>query len=157
MVRIEPLNPQDMAVAMQIHAVLLLAHEQESALLNIQNAAPMERTVHDIQTSHQHHLGAFLGTELVGSVSLELDDEPGRISVCNLVVHPKHQRQGIGRQLMQEAMRRSGSGAYSVCATADNAPALALYRSLGFVQSRCGTIGPDAVPLVQLVRARPAL
>ena len=152
MVRIEPIDQRDLGVAMQIHAVLLLAHAQEAALLRVEPVPPFRHTAEDVQAGHEYHLGAFWGTELVGTLSLEPDDETGLIDIASLVVHPRHQRQGIGRRLVQEALRRAEGEVLSVSAAAANTPALALYRALGFVVYRHGAMGPAALALVQLRR-----
>ena len=153
MIRIAVLDRHDFAVASQIHAVTLLAHAQEAALLQILGAAPRARPAPGGSAGRELHLGAFCDSELVGSVSLEPDDEAGQISVVNLVVHPTHQRNGIGSALMGEALRRGDGEVFSVAVAAGNAPALALYQALGFVQYRQGVMGADALPIVKLRRA----
>jgi len=152
MVRIEPIDQRDLGVAMQIHTVLLLAHAQEAALLRVSQVVPFRSTAEDVQAGSEYHLGAFHGTELVGSLSLEPDAETGLIDIVTLVVHPGHQRQGIGRRLVQEALRRVEGEVFSVSAAAANAPALAFYAALGFVVYRHGTMGPESLAVVQLRR-----
>ena len=49
-------------------------------------------------------------------------------------------------------MRRGESMAFCVSAAADNAAALALYRGLGFVAYREGTLGPDRLAMLKLRR-----
>ncbi len=154
MVRIALLDQRDFAVASQIHAVMLLAHAQEAVLLQRIGSAPMAGTALEVQAGQEFHLGAFCDEKLVGSVSLGPDDEAGQISVANLVVHPQHQRQGIARALMLEALRRGEGAVFSVSAVAANGPALALYRGLGFVVYREGVMGADEQPVVKLRRPR---
>lgn len=58
-----------------------------------------------------------------------------RASVAKLVVAPARRRQGIGRLLLSRAVELATAGRAQVCTLhvdASNAPALALYRSLGF-------------------------
>ena len=152
LLRIEVVDQRELAVARQMHAVLLLAHAQEARQLGVQNFVPMARTAEDLQGSANFHLAAFHGDELVGAVILGADDEGDQISVVTLVVHPSHQRRGIARRLMCEALHRGAGQVFSVCTAAANAPALALYRGLGFVVYRHGTLGPDALALVKLRR-----
>jgi ribosomal protein S18 acetylase RimI-like enzyme len=141
------------SVAESLHAILVLAHAQETRLVQSSRPAPRERSALDIQASAEHFLGATLGLELVGSLSVGLDDEPGQINVASLVVHPAHQRRGVALLLMQEALRRGHGSVFSVVTTASNVPALALYASLGFVEYRRGTAGVALVPMVKLRRA----
>ena len=89
---------------------------------------------------------------LVGALGFAPDEEPGQFSVNSLVVHPDHQRRGIGRSLLLEALRLGDGEAFAVSTAAKNAPALALYTSHGFVAYRFGTIGPEALALVKLRR-----
>lgn len=153
MTHIEPLAHHEPAVAQQIHAVLLLAHAQEAQLLQVGVFVPMARTPEDIQASGDYFLGALRGDTLLGCVGLGPDDEAGQISIAALVVHPDHQRQGVGRALVGEALRRGAGMVLSVATGAKNAPALALYRGLGFVEYRRGTLGAEAIEIVKLRRA----
>ncbi len=153
---IEPLAHHELPVAQKIHAVLLLAHAQEARLLQVNDVVPMARTPEDLQSSGDYFLGALLGDSLLGCIGLGPDDEPGQISIAALVVHPDHQRQGVARALMAEALRRGAGLVLSVATGAKNAPALALYRGLGFVEYRRGTLGPQALEIVKLRRAAPA-
>ena len=68
------------------------------------------------------------------------------------MVHPSAQRQGIARALMQDALRRGAGMVYAVATGAANAPALALYRELGFVAYRQGSMGTAQLALLKLRR-----
>ena len=155
MVRIEPLNHQDPSVAARIHAVLMLAYAQEAKLLQVKRFAPLDRTPEDIRTSKEYYLGALEGNEVVGSLSLGPDEEPDQINIISLVVHPEYQRQGIGRSLLTEALRRGDGMVFSVSTGSRNTPALALYREFGFVAYRRGVIGPEALELIKLRNSAP--
>jgi ribosomal protein S18 acetylase RimI-like enzyme len=149
------LDHRDPLVAKQIHEVLLLAYAQEAELLKVKHFEPLERTASDILSSTDYYLGAFLGEQLAGSLSLGPDDEPAQITITSLVVHPSRQRQGIGRSLVLEAIRRANGAVLSVSTAANNAPALYLYRGFGFVEYRWGTVGLEQIPLIKLRRPRP--
>ena len=61
----------------------------------------------------------------------------GDSEVLTLAVAPSHRRQGVGRGLLEAALAeagRRGAEAMFLEVAADNAPALALYRSVGFAQ-----------------------
>ena len=153
---IQPLEHRQRAVAGQIHAVMGLAYAQEAALLQVQHFAPLDTTVDDVMRSVEFHLGAWSGETLQGVVSVGPDDEPDQLCIGMLVVHPSAQRQGIARALMQDALRRGAGMVYTVATGAANAPALALYRELGFVAYRHGSIGTEQLALVKLRRAAAA-
>jgi ribosomal protein S18 acetylase RimI-like enzyme len=154
MVRIEHIDHRDFEVARRIHAILVRAHAQEAGLHRVGNIVALELTVEDIQSGNECYLGASREQALLGAVSLEPDDEPNQILVASLVVHPEQQRRGIARSLMLKALEGSDHVAFAVATTVLNIPALSLYRSLGFVEYRYGTIGPEKLGLVKLRRAR---
>jgi ribosomal protein S18 acetylase RimI-like enzyme len=71
----------------------------------------------------------------VGAGYLVLQRSAIKASVAKLVVAPARRRQGIGRRLLARAVELATAGRAQVCTLhvdAANAPALALYRSLGF-------------------------
>ncbi len=144
---------RDAHQAARIHAVWLPAYRQEAALLGLDAFEPLNRTAAQVQSLDEHFLGALCGDELLGCLSLAEDDEPGQILVCCLVVHPRHQRRGVARALVQRALQWGAGRSFAVATAAANAPALALYRSLGFEIYRHGSMGPDALELVKLRRA----
>lgn len=150
--RIDLLDATAADVARQIHAVLIPAYAQEAALLQAPHFPPLDTTVQDIQAGRGTWLGAMAATQLVGALSVEADDEPDQWLISSLVVHPAHQRQGVARALLAEVLRRHPGRSMAVATGARNAPALALYRSAGFVVYRHGSIGPQALPLVKLRR-----
>jgi ribosomal protein S18 acetylase RimI-like enzyme len=156
MVLIERLDHRDPSVASLIHRSLMLGHAQEAAMLQVEHLAPLDRKPEDIQASDACYLGAFKRGALVGSVSFAPDDEPDQYLVRSLAVHPDHQRQGIARSLMARVLDLAGNCSTAVATAARNMPALALYRDLGFVEYRRGTLGAQALPLVKLRRGAPA-
>jgi len=149
---IEHLDHRDPSVATLIHDVLVLAYAQEAALLKVTHFAPLDQTREDIQASSDCFLGAFKSGTLVGAVSFAPDDEPDQFLVTSLVVHPDHQREGAARLLMAQVLVLAGNFSTAVATAALNLPALALYRELGFVAYRFGTIGTESLPLVKLRR-----
>jgi ribosomal protein S18 acetylase RimI-like enzyme len=149
---VEPLQHHDAATARRLHAVLVTAYAQEAALLGVQQFAPLGRTAEDIQRSADLHLGALRGDMLLGAVSVGPDDEAEQLCITSLVVHPVHQRQGVGRALLTEVLRLGRAQAFAVSTAAANAPALALYREFGFVAYRQGVMGAESLPVVKLRR-----
>lgn len=143
----------ELAVAQEIQEVFALARRQEAAQIGAPPAdgsAPQE--VRTIMRSANLHLGARIGGELVGVLSVGPDAEPGQLALTALVVHPRHQRRGVGAALVRDALGRGSGFDFAVVASADNGPALALYRSLGFVEYRRGALGPAQLPVVKLRR-----
>lgn len=153
---IRPLDHRQAAVAGQVHAVMQLAYAQEAALLQVQHFAPLQTTVADLQRSIEFHLGAFAGDTLQGVVTVGPDDVPDQLCIGMLVVHPSAQRQGIARALMHNALQRGQGMVFTVATAAVNLPALALYRELGFVDYRRGSMGDERLALVKLRRCATA-
>ena len=145
-----PLAHRDPRTAQQILDVLLPAYAQEARLLQHNHFAPLLRSVAQIQASPDWHLGASVDERLSGVLSLGPDDEAGQLSINMLVVHPRAQRQGLARALLLELRQRSQGMVLAVSTAAGNAPALALYRGLGFVVYRQGSIGAEELPLLKL-------
>jgi ribosomal protein S18 acetylase RimI-like enzyme len=152
-IAVRPLSHQEPAVAAQIHAVMMLAYAQEAALLQVKHFVPLEKAVTDLQASAEFYVGAFAGDTLVGSISLGPDDEPDQLCIHSLVVHPNAQRQGIGRALVADVLRRAEGVVVAVATAELNAPALALYQAFGFVPYKRGEIGPERLALLKLRRA----
>jgi ribosomal protein S18 acetylase RimI-like enzyme len=140
-------------MAQSLHSLLVRAHAQEAGWLQSAASLPLEVTPASIQASPDHYLGAVADDALAGAISVGLDDEPGQILIKLLVVYPDHQRRGVARALLQEALSRGNGAAFAVVTAAGNAPALALYQSLGFEVYREGSLGPQALPMVKLRRA----
>jgi len=158
MLQTERLDHKDQAVATSIHRILALAYAQEAQLLQIQNGGEFERTPEEMRESDQVFIGASRGGVLLGLVSLGQDEEPNQICISVLVVHPEHQRQGIARALLVYTLAQSEGAVFSVVAATSNLPAQALYRSLGFVEYRRGTMGANALEVVKLrARSNPSL
>mgnify|MGYP006280339213 CR=1 FL=1 len=64
-----------------------------------------------------------------------MGDIPGRVNLQNIGVSEGHRGKGLGRHLLQrsiQVLRGWGISRMSLEVTEDNAPALGLYRSLGF-------------------------
>jgi ribosomal-protein-alanine N-acetyltransferase len=57
--------------------------------------------------------------------------------MMNIAVHPDYRRQGIGRDLvlaLSDALKEKGIRGLMLEVRASNAPAIALYEQLGFIQ-----------------------
>ena len=123
--------------------------------MNVKRFADHDETVEEIQISDEFCLGAICEEALVGYLTIGRDEEPGQINISTLVVHPAHQHEGIGQELVREAVLRSQGMTLSVSTGANNLPALNLYKKFGFHEYRFGTIGPENLALVKLKNRAP--
>ncbi len=76
----------------------------------------------------------------VGYLRLRFDD-PGTGHVSDIALHPDVQRRSLGRATMRWALawfRAEGLRRATLTVNTDNAPAIALYRKLGFVPGQVG-------------------
>lgn len=86
-------------------------------------------------------LGAFVGTELAGIVGLAFEPREKarhKVTLFGMYVSAAHQRQGLGRQLVEaalaEARRQPRVKVIQLTVTAGNDAAFALYQRCGFIQ-----------------------
>lgn len=88
-----------------------------------------------LRAGHNHYVGAHLEGTLVGYAGISRlgRREPFEYEVHTIGVDPVYQGQGIGRVLLAELLRFAGSGEVFLEVRTDNAPAIALYESVGFV------------------------
>lgn len=80
------------------------------------------------------HVFAVSRPEAFALVRVTADES----ELLTLAVAPEARRQGIGRELLLQSMQRAarrGAVTMYLEVAADNAPALALYRGAGFVQT----------------------
>lgn len=77
-------------------------------------------------------LAAYEGDRLVGLIRTVGDGET-IVFIQDLLVHPDHQRRGVGSALVRAVLKRF-QGVRQIQLTADNAPdTIAFYKSLGFL------------------------
>lgn len=94
---------------------------------------------------------AELDGRIAGVMGFEEAEEP---LIAKLAVIPQHARRGIGRALVRSAIDLAGERPLRVGTAAANAPALALYRSLGFEVAGEREVG-DGIAFLDLRRPAP--
>ncbi|QHQ17029.1 ribosomal-protein-alanine N-acetyltransferase [Pectobacterium parmentieri] len=117
---ISSLTPADLAQAFKIEQASHAFPWTEKTFVSNQG----ERYF-NLKLSHDGQLTAYAITQVV------LDEA----TLFNIAVHPDHQRQGFGRQLLEhliDEMERRGILTLWLEVRESNARAIALYESLGF-------------------------
>jgi len=149
---VEALDLRDSDLAERLHAIHRAAYAQEAELLGARDFPPRDRTVEQLRSGDESWLGIYRGGTLAAAVALEPGEAPGSLHIAALVVAPEHQRRGLGRRLVEEVLERGDGAAVTVSTGAANRPALKLYASLGFVEERRATVGPEALPVIRMRR-----
>ena len=143
-------------------AILLLqrlAYQSEARLYNDFALPPLTESLQDLTHAFQTHIFfvARSGHEIIGSVRAEVTED--RCHIGRLMVHPSHQRQGLGARLMTaiEATFPEAS-AYELFTGHLSVANLRLYRRLGYteVKHRPFVSGPPVVFLQKTNPSRPS-
>lgn len=128
---IKELDISQIRIATEILAIQRLSYKIEAERIGFWELPPLKETALDLQQSEELFYGYFVGTELGGVISVQI--EAGVLDICRLFVHPDHFRKGIGKQLLNYAQADlRGFTAVSVSTATDNIPAIELYQKNGF-------------------------
>ena len=150
---IQRLQTSDVSIAQAVQTIFASAYVQEAAEIRAAlTESPHGRSLDEIMSGVELYFGAHDHGELVGVLTVGPDAEAGQIAITALVVSPQHQRQGVGRALVRQALDSGAGMVFSVIASTNNRPARALYQSLGFVEYRQGSMGEAQLPMVKLRR-----
>jgi ribosomal protein S18 acetylase RimI-like enzyme len=134
------LKPEDVEIYRNIRLKALKDHpEAFSASYEEEIEYPIERFKNRLIEGNTFTFGAFVHDDLVGVVTLGLEQRNKLIHRANIVgmyVDPQKRRSGIGRRLILEAMRKAKEIDFIeqiyLTVTASNQPAKKLYQTLGF-------------------------
>lgn len=110
-----------------------LAYQSEAELLNNYEIQPLKQTISEIQNEYAN--GVILkavdnSDRIIGSVRAYL--EYGTVYIGKLIVHPKHQKKGIGTALLREIETVCPSARYELFTSDKSQNNLMLYEKLGY-------------------------
>jgi ribosomal protein S18 acetylase RimI-like enzyme len=151
-IAIETVDHRDRKTAEKILAIQRAAYAQEAALLQVSVFPPLEREVEDIEHSADHFIGARIGSELAGLMSIERRAESLTLWISSLTVSPAFQRRGVASALLNDLMESGKCDDVMVSTDIRNKPALALYIRFGFVPVGRRVIDDGAFELIDLRR-----
>jgi ribosomal protein S18 acetylase RimI-like enzyme len=142
---IRKLNHREHAVAEEILAVQLPAYRIEADLVGFDGIPALHDTLETLMACEtEEFYGTYRDERLAGMIACE--PEGTALCISRVVVHPDFFRQGIGRLLVTEleavARENSSVDRLRVMTGVDNAPAVKLYRSLGFVDTDVREVAP---------------
>ena len=155
--RIADIDLADSEVASDVHAIQMAAYALEAGLLQITATEfpPLLRSMEDLQSDGGLYIAALLGEEIIAAASVEPADEGRCACIASFAVAPEFKRQGVGKKLLAEILRRNESTDVMVSTGAKNLPALGLYMQFEFVERTRKSVGPAKLELVLLCRASP--
>ncbi len=131
------------AHAPKLRAILLRAYAVEAQLLGVADFPPMHRTVEEVACSVNTFFVAVQGEQFVGVAELERNSvEVGAgYTVASLGVDPDFFRLGIASALLTRVLAsiQGERAPVRVSTGSKNAPAIRLYRNMGFEEVDCFT------------------
>ncbi len=148
---LEQLDYGDVDVATAIVAVQQAAYPLEAELIGFDRIPPLIETTDDVTALDMVIIGAINASgELLGLIGYERGDD--LVDVDRLAVLPTHGGRGIATALLTEVHSREGDApSFEVSTGAANAPAIGLYRKLGYREVDRFEI-PDGPAMVTLRR-----
>lgn len=103
----------------------------EAKLIGTMNLPPLKESIEQFRNCEETFFGYYKGQELAGAISVSLEE--GALTICRLVVHPNHFRQGIAQRLLQFIEHNiENVWRINVATGKENTPAVALYIKNGF-------------------------
>jgi [ribosomal protein S18]-alanine N-acetyltransferase len=110
--------------------------ELEAVLFPGDDPWPTVAFVRELAATHNHYVGARSADALIGygGISRLGRTPPFEYEVHTIGVDPAYQGRGIGRRLLNELLNFAVGAVVHLEVRTDNAPAIALYRSVGFTQ-----------------------
>jgi len=142
----------DITDADEILALQKLAYQSEAALYQDWSIPPLTQSIEEIKSefSTKTFLKAYLNSKLVGSVRVSFNR--GTCFVGRLIVHPGHQKKGIGTKLMETIEKKFPSTERFELFTGSRSEGnIRLYEKLGYRIFRKERLSAKAV-LVFMVK-----
>lgn len=126
--QVSALAPQNCCT--DIYRLFQRAYAVEARLLNVRDFPPLARSAAAIQAAKNAFFGVGNEAGLLGVI--ELEQEPGAVSIASLVVDPGYFRRGLARLLLGHVISISPGQVLRVETATANVPAMALYANMGF-------------------------
>jgi ribosomal-protein-alanine acetyltransferase len=112
--------------------------ELEAMLFPGDDPWPTAAFVRELAAEHNHYVAARTGADgsLIGygGISRLGRMPPFEYEIHTIGVDPAYQGRGVGRRLLGELLNFAAGAVVHLEVRTDNAPAIALYRSVGFTQ-----------------------
>jgi [ribosomal protein S18]-alanine N-acetyltransferase len=109
--------------------------ELESLLFEGDDPWPERAFLAELKAKHIHYVAARREDKLVGYAGIARlgRTRPYEYEIHTIGVDPAYQGQGIGRRMVSQLLELAADSVIFLEVRTDNAPAIALYESFGFV------------------------
>jgi ribosomal-protein-alanine N-acetyltransferase len=110
--------------------------ELESILFPGDDPWPAVAFIRELDSEHNHYVAARDGRDLVGygGISRLGRKAPYEYEIHTIGVDPDYQGRGIGRAMLDRLLAIAGDDTVFLEVRTDNAPAIGLYESVGFMK-----------------------
>ena len=110
--------------------------ELESILFPGDDPWPATAFIRELEAQHNHYVAARDARALVGygGISRLGRKAPYEYEIHTIGVDPAYQGRGIGRAMLDRLLQIAGTDTVYLEVRTDNAPAIGLYESVGFVK-----------------------
>jgi SAM-dependent methyltransferase/ribosomal protein S18 acetylase RimI-like enzyme len=136
-VAIEQLDLSEPGVAEQLYELQRDAYRVEAELIEYDGIPPLHESLAELRIRQLDWRGIRIDGRIVAAIAVT--GEARRCDIDRLVVDPRWHRRGLGRRLVESVLMHD---IVTVSTGTANAPALALYESLGFRRINVREIAP---------------
>ncbi|MFC0213584.1 GNAT family N-acetyltransferase [Paenibacillus chartarius] len=142
MANIRKLEFADNRQALELLQLQLGAYRAEARLTGIHEPPLLAESITTLRQSKETFYGYFEEERLVGAVSFLVEGDV--VTICRLMVDERLSRRGIASALLEAIQELvPGTRQWRVIAAARNAPALNLYRKIGFLEQSRQQLAPN--------------
>jgi len=149
-VDIHPVDHTVGSVAEALVRIQRRAYAVEAKLIEFDRIPNLSESVEDVQQLHLSITAASDDDEIVGFIGYT--HEGTVVEIDRLAVDPDSFRRGIGRALLQSLHDAAPDAEFLVSTPARNAPAVALYTSIGY-RIDYERVVAESLPIVGLRRS----
>jgi ribosomal protein S18 acetylase RimI-like enzyme len=129
---IKAIDFQDIGLLKKLFELQKTSYFVEAELIQFFDIPPLKESFNDFRQCGENFLGYFEGDEPTGALSYTIDGKD--LTICRMIVHPKHFRKGIAQMLVSfvEETNREVE-ILKVSTGKDNTPSKNLYSKNGYL------------------------
>ncbi|WP_053367035.1 GNAT family N-acetyltransferase [Bacillus sp. FJAT-27245] len=136
---IRPIDITNEEEALDVLQIQIPSYQVEAELIDFHGIPALYDTTETLMKSGETFYGYFENGSLCGAISFKTEN--GTIDIHRLMVHPKHFRKGIARQLLHWLEQNNREANRLIVSTgARNTPAVRFYEKNGFRKTGEGII-----------------